>query len=139
MQRISLRTSLCLSSLPQVRGCAGLCCLKSQVWRVWTVSHHLFPVLSPLCDGATCAGCASHPGWALSVSAWHPCSGCKWEGSCMVPGHCPELLCETPITPAWVGEVRGAPGCHITARGDTAWKHLSHSPGKLQGAVLVRA
>lgn len=127
MQWILPRTSLCLSSLPWVRGCVAL---LPQKQRMWTVSHHLFPVLSRPCNGATCAGSASYPCRAIQHGT--PALGCKGEGS--------EWHQHTQWEshhPAWPGEVKGTPGV-MYSKGWCWPASTSHGPDELWGPGLVR-
>lgn len=80
--------SLCLNSLPQARGCAWICCLKSKVGRVRTVSHRLFPVLYSVTEQLVLAVPATLAR-ALSVSAWHLCSGLQRGRELRAPGYRP--------------------------------------------------
>lgn len=102
-ERLALSEGLCVALLPQKQ-------------RMWTVSHHLFPVLSRLCTGATCASRAPLP-WAARERG---ASGTS-------------TFCETPITPAWPR----VPQVSRTACGDCPGS-TGHSPGKLQRTGLVR-
>lgn len=125
MQWILPRTSLCLSSLPWVRGCVWLCCPKSKECGLLVTTCFLISPTSAveqpeLAVPAALAGASSVAPlpWAAKERA---ASGTS-------------ILCETPITPAWPGEVKSDPG--VTYSKWWPWPgSTSHSPGKLQGLV----
>lgn len=89
MQWISPRTSLCLSSLPQVRGCAWLCCLKSQLGRARTESALVSCSLPALQWSNLCWPCQlPSPGHSVSQPGT-PAPGCKGERSHVALGYRP--------------------------------------------------
>lgn len=127
MQWILPRTSLCLSSLPWVRGCVWFCCLKSKECGLLVTTCFLFFPASAmeqlvLAMPATLAGASS-----MAPLLW----AAKEKGASGT-----SILRETFITPAWLGEVKGTPGVMYSK-----WWHwprsTSHSPGKLWGTGLV--
>lgn len=103
----------------------GLCvALLPQKQRMWTVSHHSFPFLSLLCNGAARAGSGASRGAPL-----------PWDGR-ERRARGTSTLCETAITPAWPGEDKGTPGVTYSK-----WWHwpgrTGHHLGELQGTGLI--
>lgn len=104
-ERLALSEGLCVALLPQKQ-------------RMWTVSHHLFPVLSHLCNGAAWAGSASCPCWGIQRGT--PALRCKEEGS---KWHQDTLWDSHHPCLAWGSQ--GCPRCHVQQVVTLAWKHKS--------------